>query len=118
MLSSVNHTFKRLSSMMPVTDILQHKESYLLEYEIPGVKKEDITITTNDGVLEIKAKKAAQERKGHSMVRSERFYGDVERSFTIPRGVDVEKIEALLADGVLTVKIPRINSSKIDIKVH
>ena len=92
----------------PSVDLVDSDGEMLLTAELPGVREEDVDISINDGVLTLKGeKKQEKTRKGTDYAISERSYGTFERSFTLPRSVNAEGIEAHFADGLLTVHFPK-----------
>lgn len=89
------------------TDIRDDGDSFVLESELPGFAKEDITLDVRDGILTVCAKhKADQERKDGSYIRRERRYGSFQRSFDIS-GIDQSGITAAYRDGVLELTLPK-----------
>ena len=101
-------------------DVTESDGSYLVKAEIPGVKKEDIHISVDGNLVSISAevKKEKEEKKGETVIRSERYFGQVSRSFTLANAVDADKVQAKYADGVLEVTIPKkSNGSKKSITV-
>ncbi|WP_456392383.1 Hsp20/alpha crystallin family protein [Nitratifractor sp.] len=107
---------------VPAVNTREADDAYYIEVDLPGVKKEDISIDVDDNVLTISGeRKVEEERKDEEFYRVESFYGKFERSFTLPEDVDADKIEAEAKDGVLTVKIPKAQvvekaPKKIEIK--
>ena len=91
---------------MPL-DVRQEKDRWIVEAEVPGVAKEDLSINVENGVLTITvaAKKETEEKKEHYHVR-ERRYGHVSRSVVLPETADTEKVDAKLESGILTLTIP------------
>lgn len=83
--------------------------SYLIKAEIPGVNKNDIHISVDGSLVSISAevKKDKEEKKGENVIRSERYYGKVSRSFTLANEVDSDKVEAKYANGLLEVTLPK-----------
>ncbi|WP_456432237.1 Hsp20/alpha crystallin family protein [Nitratifractor sp.] len=106
----------------PAVNTREADDAYYIEVDLPGVKKEDISIDVKDNVLTISGeRKIEEERKGDDFYRVESVYGKFERSFTLPEDVDADKIEAEAKDGVLTVRIPKAQvvekaPKKIEIK--
>ena len=98
------------------TDIRETDEAYLLETELPGVKKDDIELIRENGVLTI-AVKAIEPENAEGYVRRERVYGDLKRSFAL-KDIDEETISAKLENGVLFVTLPKQkrDSGRIDIE--
>ncbi len=89
-------------------DVKDEGDHYLLEADMPGVKKEDVSIEVNDGVLTISAQtKQSREEKKENYVFSERRSGSFSRSFTL-NGIDEEKISAACEDGVLKLTLPKL----------
>lgn len=90
------------------TDIRDDGDHYTLEADLPGFKKEDISIDINDGSLMITAQRNQEtEEKGKDgYVRRERSYGSFRRCFDL-NGVDAAKISAAYKDGVLTLSLPK-----------
>ena len=91
------------------TDIQDKGDSYLLQADLPGFKKEDIHIDLNGETMTIRAERHSeheeQDKKG-SYVRCERSYGSYERAFDVS-GIDTDKIGAQYADGVLKLTMPK-----------
>lgn len=89
------------------TDILDKGESYLIEAELPGFSREDISAEIKENVLTIKAAKSAEAEKNEDgYVRRERSSGSFERSFRLD-GIDSEAISAEYKDGILSVTLPK-----------
>lgn len=90
------------------TDITEKDNSFILEAELPGFKKEDISIDLTDDRLTISARRGSEENtdENGSFIRRERYYGEFCRSFDLS-GIDTEAISAAYNDGVLTLTMPR-----------
>jgi HSP20 family protein len=96
-------------------------ESYHIEVELPGVKKEDVDIKVDGNVLTISGERNVREEvKDEDYHRVESRYGLFSRSFTLPEKVDIAKIQAEFENGILEVSIPKLkvdtSSRKIEIK--
>lgn len=107
---------------IPDVDIYETENSLVIEMEAPGLKKEDIKITVEDGILVISGEKKIErdEKKKNYMV-VERCFGKFERAFNLPDYVDSEKIKAKYEDGILTITIPKKEEKKkktIDVKIE
>lgn len=91
------------------TDIIEKDNQYEFYIELPGFKKEDIKIELKDGQVFISAKneKNDVEKKGGKVIRQERFYGEMSRSFYVGKGVTEKDIEASFKDGVLELIVPK-----------
>jgi HSP20 family protein len=106
----------------PAADISESEKEYLVKAELPGVKREDVTLTIDDGLITISGeRKQEKEQKDEKLHRVERFYGSFTRSFTVPDNVDQKAIRAESKDGVLYVHLPKAKtekSSPVQIKVE
>jgi HSP20 family protein len=109
------------SGWSPAIDIVEYERDYQVRVELPGVGKDDVYITMQNNVLTIRGEKKLPERgKDMNMIRSERWSGTFQRSFTLPTTVQSEKIDATYRDGILTVTCPKAEEAipkAIDIKV-
>ena len=105
----------------PTVDISETEAEYAIEAELPEVKKEDVKVTVEDGVLTLQGeRKQEKEEKGKKYHRVERSYGRFVRSFTLPDSVDESKVKAEYADGVLHLHLPKSEKAKpkqIDVKI-
>ena len=89
------------------TDVSDNGTAFVLECELPGFKKEDISIDVKEELLTISAeRKSEEEEKKTNYVKRERFYGSFSRSFDVT-GINTDSIEAKYEDGVLTLTLPR-----------
>jgi HSP20 family protein len=106
----------------PLTDIGETDKEYVIKVELPEVQKEDVKLLFEDGVITLSGeRKHEKEARGEKMHRAERFYGSFVRSFELPADADGDHIRADSKDGVLTVRIPKIESRKAkprQIEVH
>ncbi|MEX1301744.1 MAG: Hsp20/alpha crystallin family protein [Desulfotignum sp.] len=106
----------------PSVDILETEKEFVIKAEIPGVSKDDVKISVDNGTLTIRGeKKQEKEEKNKKFHRVEQFYGSFARSFTLPENVDETKIEAAFKNGMLKLQIPKTTVSKpkaIDIKIN
>jgi HSP20 family protein len=97
----------------PEVDISQDEHEYLLKADLPEIKKDDLRVTVEDGILcvsgERKSEMEDQKRKFH---RVERSYGSFRRSFTLPEDTDSKKVTAEFRDGVLKVHLPTMAITK------
>lgn len=105
----------------PNVDVSESKEAYVVTAELPGLKKEDVHITFQDGMLMIEGeRKAEKEEKDVNYHRVERSHGKFCRTFQIPSGVREDKISANYRDGILNIVLPKTEESKpkeIEVKV-
>ena len=97
----------------PSTDISETDKDYVIRAELPAVKKEDVHVTFEDGMISIKG-----ERKQHKNDKNEKFhrvetcYGSFERRFSLPDNVNAETIRCESKDGILAVHIPKKETVK------
>ena len=105
----------------PSVDISETEGEYQIKAEIPDVKKEDVKVTLEDGVLAIQGeRKYEKEEKGKKYHRIERSYGSFVRTFSLPDVIDEDKVKAEFKDGVLNLHLPKSEKAKpkaIDVKV-
>ncbi len=100
-------------SWAPPVDIYETQNALLVKAELPEVKREDIDIRLENGVLTIRGqRKLNEELKNYQCYRMESQYGTFSRSFSLPRTVNAEKIEANYKDGVLSITIPKREETK------
>jgi HSP20 family protein len=101
------------TSFLPPCDVYETKDNIVLKAEIPGMKKEDLELTIENGILTIKGeKKEEKETTEENFYRVERAYGHFFRTFTLPNKVNVEKIHAVYTDGILMVEMPKLETAK------
>jgi HSP20 family protein len=97
----------------PVVDICETAESYLVTAELPGLTKDDVNISYEDGILTIRGeKKQEKEEKRKNYHRVERSFGAFERSFRVPSRVLIDKVEAKFKDGVLHLMLPKAEEAR------
>ena len=112
---------ERDSDFVPRVNITDSKDNVALTFELPGMKKEDIKVTVKDDVLNVSGKREfAGEEKEENFVRTEISTGSFCRSFTLPETVDSEKISADYKDGMLTVKLAKLEEVKpkeVDVEI-
>jgi HSP20 family protein len=100
-------------SFLPSADISETDKEYLIRTELPAVKKGDVYVTTEDGMITIQGeRKHEEEEKSERFHRVESSYGTFTRSFALPENADVEAIRCQSRDGVLTVHIPKKSEKK------
>ncbi len=105
----------------PLVDITEDEKEFLLKAELPGVKREEVKVTVEGGVLtwtgERRFEREEKEKRYH---RIERAYGSFMRSFTLPEGTPADKVAAEFKDGVLLVHLPKAltpKASPMEVKV-
>jgi HSP20 family protein len=98
----------RVFEWAPSADISETEREFLIRAELPAVKREDVRVMVENGLITIKGERKQEKTdKNEKQHRVERFYGSFERSFSLPDNVDVSAIQAESKDGVLTVHIPK-----------
>lgn len=105
----------------PLVDITEDDKEYLVKAELPGLKKEEVKVTVEDGVMTISGeRKVEKEEKTKKYHRVERAYGKFERSFTLPDKADGSKVNAEFKDGMLQVHLPKTEkpaSKALEVKI-
>src|SRR5574341_2149695 len=101
--------FPKETELQMKIDVKEDDKSFTVKADIPGVKKEDIQIDIDDDHVSLRAevKQEKEEKKGEKVVYSERSYGMVSRSFTLPMDVDAKGAKAEYKDGVLNLMLPK-----------
>lgn len=94
-------------------DVHEDGNAYVVEAEVPGVRKEEIDVTIDGAVVTLKAEVKQQDRQteGNRVLRTERYYGAVARSFQLPQEVDAGKAEARYDNGILRLTLPKLQVS-------
>ncbi len=101
--------FEGEQSMQIKLDVKETDNAYTIHADIPGVKKEDIHVTIEGKLVSISAEKKVEkeEKEGEKVLRSERYFGKVARSFSLASDVDESKAQAKYTDGVLELTLPK-----------
>ncbi|MGZ3774088.1 MAG: Hsp20/alpha crystallin family protein [Pseudobdellovibrionaceae bacterium] len=104
----------------PRCDMTEDANNYFLKFEMPGVPKENIKVEVNNNSLVVSAERKEETKKEEERkYYSEFSYGSYFRSLTLPMQVDEKKIEASYENGVLSVKIPKVEGTKAkQIPIH
>ena len=96
----------------PPINIFQQGHDFVAVVELPGVRKEDLSIEAKDGTIRISGKKTLNYGEGVSIHRRERLEGTFDRTITLPVQIDPDRIKAEYKDGILALFIPRAESDK------
>ena len=92
----------------PAVDISEDDKEFVVKAELPGLKREEVKVTVEDGVLSISGeRKTEKEEKNKKFHRVERSYGSFLRSFTLPEGADATRVNADFNDVVLNVHLAK-----------
>ncbi|MHB1685917.1 MAG: Hsp20/alpha crystallin family protein [Ignavibacteriaceae bacterium] len=106
---------------MPLTDISEDKDNFVIKLDLPGINKSDVKISFTGGQINISGeRKQEKETKDSKFHRVERTFGKYYRSFTLPQQIQEDKIEAEFKDGQLTITIPKAEEAKpkeIEVKI-
>ena len=111
-----------LATWSPAVDVMEDKEAIKFHVELPGMKKEDLKISIDNGVLSIRGERTFKdEEKKKNYHRIESSYGLFERSFSLPNTVMPDKVNALMKDGILEIMVPKKEEARpkeIEIQVR
>ena len=92
----------------PAADVTETEGEYLIKAELPEVRKEDVSLSVQDGVLTLTGERKQDKREDNEKVhRVERFYGSFARRFSLPEDADEQSIKAEGKDGVILIHIPK-----------
>ena len=110
-----------VTAFVPTVNTREGEFAYHVDVDLPGVKKEDIKVDLNKGILTISGeRKTKEEVKEEDYYKIETYFGKFSRSFTLPDNVDIENIEAKSDNGVLEIVIPKlkddVSKKSIEIK--
>ena len=102
-------------------DVKEDDGAYIVQAEIPGVKKEDINVTINGNQVAISAevKREREDKQGEKVLRSERYYGKAYRAFSLAQDVDEATAQAKYNEGVLELRLPKkaaVTAKKLSIQ--
>jgi HSP20 family protein len=111
-----------MTGWAPALDVHEDADNFTIRVEVPGLKREDIGVSLQDGALVISGERKAEKvEDGVEVHRQERFYGKFQRALTLPAPVAADKVKAAYKDGVLTVTLPKAEEAKpkqIDVSVN
>ncbi len=98
----------------PRLDVVERNNEFVVKAELPGVKKEDIDVSVENGVLTINAetRSETEEKEGDRVIRQERRYGKYVRSLRLGKAVDEKKVKASYRDGILELILPKAEEVK------
>ncbi|MGB5400706.1 MAG: Hsp20/alpha crystallin family protein, partial [Thermoanaerobaculia bacterium] len=101
------------NAWVPPVDVQETEDAYVFTAELPGMSKDDVSITLEDNLLTLSGERSLKEKEeGENFHRVERAYGSFSRSFSLPSQVDSSKVEASFKDGLLTVEIAKAEQAK------
>ena len=96
----------------PALDLYQTNDDVVAVVELPGMRKEEIEISLQEGMLTISGERKAETGENDKASRTERFVGKFRRSISLPTRVDATKVNATYKDGILTVTLPKAEEVK------
>lgn len=97
----------------PRVELAETESTFMITLDLPGIVKEDVTINFENDVLTVSGERVqTRDNENTTYFRSERFYGNFSRSFSFPKGVDVNGIQAGFENGVLTITVPKSDDVK------
>lgn len=116
LLTRENHSSDALCQSLPVVtpavDIYQNEDEFMLVTEMPGVNENSVEIVFDKGILTIEGKVCRPEFEGYKLSHSEVVSGNYKRVFRLTDEVDIESVDAVMKDGVLTLKMPKHEKAK------
>ena len=102
-----------MSAWRPVVDIFDTNNAIVIKAELPGIKKDDVSVDVKDNVLTIKGERSfSKEIKEEDYYRKERSFGKFQRSFTLPEAIEPAGIKANFKNGVLEIEVPKAEEKK------
>jgi HSP20 family protein len=111
-----------LTGWAPALDVHEDKDNFVVNTELPGLKREDIEVSLQDGALVISGERKTEEKRMEGELhRQERFYGKFRRALTLPAPIAADKVKAQYKDGILTITLPKAEEAKpkkIDVSVN
>jgi HSP20 family protein len=96
----------------PGTNLYDDADHFLIEAEVPGFAREELNIRIQGNYLELSGKRRSQVPEGYTSHRLERQATAFSRNFTLPADIDQDRVEAVLKNGILTLKLPKAESAK------
>ena len=106
-------TAKIEETLSPAIDVFEEDNAVVVKAELPGMKKEDISVELSNGILKIKGEKKREEKvEKKNYYRTERSLGSFERRISLPAETQVDKAKASFKDGLLEIKIPKSEETK------
>ena len=111
-LANFGNQSQLFSGWAPALDLYQSNDNVVAVVELPGMQKEDIEISLQEGALTISGERKQEMPEEEKAERSERYVGKFRRSISLPARVDASKVSATYKDGVLTVTLPKAEEAK------
>ncbi len=115
--SEINHPANRRAFCSPATNIIEHENHFQLDLAVPGLNKEDFKIDIENNVLTVSSEKEEKnEESNNNYTRKEFVYGCFNRSFSLPKSINTESIEATYTNGILQIVLPKKEEEKAKAK--
>ena len=108
-------TASRVGSWIPAVEVSESNDAMIMTAELPGLEEKNLKINIENNVLSISGEKEQETTDAppaKAYYVTERYYGAFQRSFALPRTVDVEKVKAVFEKGVLTITVPKLPQAK------
>jgi len=112
--NELNRLFESpMTDWAPALEVHEDKDNFTVRVELPGLKREDIGVSLQDGALIISGERKEEKvSEGTEIHRQERFYGKFQRVLTLPMPVAADKVKAAYKDGILTITLPKAEEAK------
>ena len=118
-LTAANGQLESASRWVPAVDVIEQQDHYMLHADLPGVDRNNIEITFEEGALTLKGERSESTEREHSgYKRVERSYGSFKRTFRMPENIDADSITAKCEHGVLEVRVPKLEKVQKKIEVQ
>jgi HSP20 family protein len=105
--------FRAAQAFAPPVDVKETRDAYTFKVDVPGIQEQDLSISVNGDRLTLTGKRDAEHvEETETYYRSERSYGSFSRSFRLPQTIDAEQVSAELADGILTLRVPKVEAAQ------
>jgi HSP20 family protein len=109
----LDRLFGGQAAWAPALDVQEDKDNFRVRVELPGLKREDIDVSLDDGAVVISGeRKTEMVAEGTEVHRQERYYGKFSRALTLPSAIAGDKVTAAYKDGILTVTLPKAEEAK------
>lgn len=121
-IAGFNRASQVLGTWSPALEAFEDKDNFVIKVELPGVKKEDVKVSLENGSLTIAGERRSETKDEDAEVHhTERFYGRFERTLSLPKDIAADRVKAQYQDGILTVTLPKTEQAKpkqIDVSVN
>jgi HSP20 family protein len=109
----LDRLFGGQAAWAPALDVQEDKDNFRVRVELPGLKREDIDVSLDDGAVVISGERKTETvAEGTEVHRQERYYGKFSRALTLPSAIAGDKVTAAYKDGILTVTLPKAEEAK------